>query len=204
MDFADALAHVNQPRSEYQIRAWVLGQHPTPPQQFKQCVIELHAALRNLATADRERRKNLIKIERLEQTGDPIDAIDAEQLRDDLADIDRTMTGQRRELEVLQRIYDELPHFTAEQIETDQADYWDARLKNDVRAQIAAGGANWAHLQSMQQAGMLPEFVLEVRDAMRLAAERGVDVGDVLLGATLPDRVEAFVEPLALVGRNAA
>lgn len=186
MDFTDALAHVNQSRSEYQIRAWVLGQHPTPAQQFKQCVIELHAAQRNLQTADRERRKALIKIELLERTGDPIDAIDAEELRADLADIDRTMSGQRRELEVLQSIYNELPHFTADEIEADQPAYWDARLKNDVRAQIAAGGANWSHLQSMQQAGMLTDFVLEVRDAVRIAANHGVDVGDVLLGAPLP------------------
>jgi hypothetical protein len=69
--------------------------------------------------------------------------------------------GARRELDTLIDIYDQIPHFTREQIDISQPGYWQARLSRQANLQGMAGGTGWAHLEALDQIGVLQPMIAE-------------------------------------------
>ena len=67
--------------------------------------------------------------------------------------------GARRELDELIKMYDAMPHFTRQQIDESQPDYWQARLSRQANLQVMAGGAGWAHLEALDQIGVLQPMI---------------------------------------------
>ena len=58
--------------------------------------------------------------------------------------------------------------FTRAEIEADQPDYWQARLTNNAKAMLMGGSSvNAAHIEAMEQAGILDSFVAEVEKTKR-------------------------------------
>ena len=74
----EALAEIQQPRSEYQLQHFVVGQHDTEPQRYRQCLIEIQAISYTLRTVKLELQKSEIQIERLRATRDSVDELDAQ------------------------------------------------------------------------------------------------------------------------------
>ena len=74
------------------------------------------------------------------------------------------MLGAEREMKHLIEIWDSFEQkYTREQIEAAQPDYWQARLSNNAKAMLMGGaGVNPAHIEAMEQAGVLDSFVAEV------------------------------------------
>jgi hypothetical protein len=74
------------------------------------------------------------------------------------------MLGAERELAHLVEIWNSFEHkFTRAEIEQAQPDYWQARLTNNARAMLMGGSSvNAAHIEAMEQAGVLDAFVAEV------------------------------------------
>ena len=61
-------------------------------------------------------------------------------------------------------MYDAIPHFTRQQIDESQPDYWQARLGRQANLQIMSGGANWAHLEALDQVGVLKPMIQAQQD----------------------------------------
>jgi hypothetical protein len=74
------------------------------------------------------------------------------------------MAGAEREMKHLLEIFNTFTHkYTREEIEAAQPDYWQARLTNNARAMLMGGqSVNAAHIEAMEQAGVLDNFVAEV------------------------------------------
>jgi hypothetical protein len=69
----------------------------------------------------------------------------------------------------LLEIFDSFTHkYTRQEIEQAQPDYWQARLTNNAKAMLMGGsGVNAAHIEAMEQAGVLDKFVAEVENTKK-------------------------------------
>jgi len=164
MNITDAIAEIQQPRSRYQLIHFVIGQHDTPEMRFYQLCLELQDMGHKLRMAQLGVRKAEIEIARLLETGDELDAIEAEEKQVGLEQTQIVMRGAERELAVLTDLFDESQKFTRDEIEHAQPEYWEKRLTRQTNLQIMSGGVQWAQLDSMRQIGMLDELV-EAREA---------------------------------------
>jgi len=161
MTIEEAIEAVQQPRSRYQMEHFVLGQHDTPEMQFEQLCSELFDLRRKLIETDITNRKLQVEIRRLLETGDEIDALEAELKQVQLENTKIVMLGAEREVAVLMDIFDSIPHFTRDEIEHAQPEYWKARLTRQTNLQIMSGNVSWGQLDSMRQVGLLDEMVEE-------------------------------------------
>lgn len=161
MDIAEAIAEIQQPRSRFQLVHFVIGQHDTPEMRFYQLCLELQDMGHKLRLAQLAVRKAEVEIRRLVETGDEIDAIDAEEKQVGLEQTRITMRGAEREIAILTDLFDESQKFTRDEIEHAQPEYWQARLTRQANLQIMSGTVGWAQLDSMRQAGLLDGYVAD-------------------------------------------
>jgi hypothetical protein len=159
-----AILEVQQPRSRFQLERFVLGQHATPEMQYYQTLIELQDAIYKYKLAVINVKKSELKIAKLRATSDELDELKAQELELGLAQTSYAMVGAEREMKHLLEIFDTFTHkYTREEIEAAQPDYWQARLTNNAKAMLMGGSSvNAAHIEAMEQAGILDSFVSEV------------------------------------------
>ncbi len=161
MDIAEAIAEIQQPRSRFQLVHFVIGQHDTPEMRFYQLCLELQDMGLKLRLAQLGVRKTDIEIARLLETGDELDAIEAEEKQVGLEQTRIVMRGAEREIAVLTDLFDESQKFTRDEIEHAQPEYWEARLTRQTNLQVLSGSVGWAQLDSMRQAGLLDGYVAD-------------------------------------------
>ena len=164
MNIQDAIAEIQQPHSRYQLIHFVLGQHDTPEMQFYQLMMELQDMGFKLRMAQLNVRKTEVEIARLLETGDELDAIEAEEKQVGLEQTQIVMKGAQREIAILEDIFNECQHYTRDEIEHAQPEYWQKRLTRQTNLQIMSGNVGWAQLDSMRQIGLLDDLV-EAREA---------------------------------------
>lgn len=155
--------YVVQARSEYQIRKFVIGQHDTDAQRFRQLIIEAQTLGYTIAQTEIALKKSQIEMDQLLATGDEIDALDAEEKRLGMRMTELTLEGARREMAVLEEIFNEMPHFSQEDIEADQPIYWQKRLTRQAEIDQAsiAQGISAGNLQSLLSAGLVQQNEVE-------------------------------------------
>jgi len=132
--------------------------------QYYQTVIELQDMIYKYKIAEIAVKKTEAKIAKLRSTGDEIDELKAQEKELGLAQTRFTMIGAERELAHLIDIWNSFEHkYTRAEIEQAQPDYWQARLTNNAKAMLMGGSSvNAAHIEAMEQAGVLENFVAEV------------------------------------------
>jgi len=164
-----AIAEVQQPRSRFQLERFVLGQHATPEMQYYQVCLELQDMLYKYKLAELNKKKTDLKIARLRATGDELDELKAQEIELGQAQTAYAVIGAQRELAHLIDIWESFEHkYTRAEIEAAQPDYWQARLSNNARAMIMGGaGVSPAHIEAMEQAGVLDNFVAEVEQTKK-------------------------------------
>ena len=161
MNINAAIAEIQQPRSRYQLVHFVIGQHDTPEMCFYQLCLELQDMGYKLRKAQIGVRKGEVEIERLLATGDELDALEAEDKQVDLDQTRIVMLGAEREIAILTDLFDGSQHYTRDEIEHAQPEYWKARLTRQTNLQVLAGSVQWAQLDAMRQAGLLDELVAD-------------------------------------------
>lgn len=168
-DIEKAIAEIQQPRSRFQLERFVLGQHPTPEMQYYQTCIELQDMLYKYKLAEIEIQIQEKKIAKLRSTNDDIDELKAKKIELGLEQTKIAMIGAEREIAHLANIWQSFEtKFSREEIESAQPDYWKARLTGNAKAMLIGGvSVNPAHIESMQQAGILDEFVSEVQQSRK-------------------------------------
>lgn len=157
VDILDSIAEIQQPRSDFQLEKFVIGQHQTEEMQYYQCVLELQSLYYTIKTVGLEIKKAEIEIARLRKTGDEIDEIDAQIKELGLEQTRTVAIGAFRELQKLIEIYNSFPiKFTRDQIEISQEKYWQKRLVSQAQLEHLGGSQSQAnHLKSLSQIGLL-------------------------------------------------
>lgn len=154
----NALKEIQQARTAFQLENFVVGQHDTPEQKYKQTLLELQELIFTLRKVELETKKTEIEIDRLRASGDPIDEINAQIKEVDLERTALARIGAVKEVQVLLSIWESFEkHYTAEEIEANQMEYWDARLTRQAHLEaIGSNGAvNWGSLDALRQIGKL-------------------------------------------------
>jgi predicted transcriptional regulator len=159
-----AISEIQQPRSRFQLERFVLGQHATPEMQYYQVCLELQDLLYKYRLAEINKKKTDLKIKKLRATGDELDELKAQEIELGQSQTAFAVIGTQRELAHLIDIWETFEHkYTREEIELAQPDYWQARLTNNAKAMLMGGtSVNAAHIEAMEQAGVLDSFVAEV------------------------------------------
>lgn len=160
-DLQKAIIEIQQPRSNFQLERFVLGQHLTPEMQYYQLLLEIQDLTFKHNNALIEREISEKKIAKLEASEDEIKILKAKQRRLALDQLNLAILGTERELAHLFTVWDSFEHkYSREEIEAAQPEYWKARLSANANAMIMGGaGINPAHLEAMAQAGILEEFI---------------------------------------------
>jgi len=144
-------------RSRYQLQNFVIGKHDTNPMRWRQILLEAQQLAYNIRMAELDIQRKQIEIERLLQTGDPIDAIEAEEKRIGIIMTERALRGAELEFSWLQEAVMEIGSYSLEEIEADQPKYWEARLlrQAEIEQLAARNGISSGNLESMNSAGLL-------------------------------------------------
>lgn len=152
---------IQQPRSDYQIEKFVVGQYDSPERQYMQCVLELSIKHDNIRRALLERQRIGLDIEALGQrANDSRASLDLLERQYDLENTDRAILGALREFDVLFAIYESLPKFTHEQLQAAEADYWQRRLRRQANDDIATIGAvAHGNREALRQIGVDPALL---------------------------------------------
>ena len=77
-EMESAFLEIQQPRTDYALRHFVVNQHDTKEQQYAQCVLELQIKYDNIRRALLGKKKVEIEIRNLEKSATEVDLIDAE------------------------------------------------------------------------------------------------------------------------------
>jgi hypothetical protein len=121
-------AEVHQPRSRFQLENFVVLSHATPEMQYYQIITEIQALYYTIKQVSLELQKTQIEIDRLRQTGDEIDEIEAQIKELGIEQTKVVGVGAFRELEILLQLKTEYPNYTRNEIEQGQGQYWQLRL----------------------------------------------------------------------------
>lgn len=162
MKLQDAIKEIQQSRSKFQIEKFVLGQHDTPEMQYYQLCIEAGGLIESIEEADLKIQKLHAEIDELRATGKKSDEIEAQIKELRIRSLETGMIGTKRELAYMEELFEQYEHYTREQIEAAQPDYWKQRLMRvgEMQMLAAQGGVNWAQLEALYQADAL-EIALE-------------------------------------------
>lgn len=154
----EAIKHIQKARSRFQLEKFVVGQHDTPQQRYKQTLLEIQTLMHTHRVIRLELKKQKIEIERLRATGDEIDAIDALIKEANMEQTTLGLLGVELELKDLVNIWENFEHkYTYEELEQTQPEYWSARLTRQAQLEALGSGGKvgWASLDALRQVGQL-------------------------------------------------
>jgi hypothetical protein len=160
----NALEEIQQARTDFQLQHFVVGQHDTSEQQYKQVLLELQELLFTIKHVDLQNKKTILEIEQLRSTKNPIDEVDA-QIKE--LSIERALLarlGAVKEAQTLVKIWESFEtKYTAEQIEANQVEYWNARLLRQAQLESMGGQSSisWGSLDALRQIGQLQPILDE-------------------------------------------
>lgn len=154
-ELRDAILAIQQPRTDFQLAHFVVGQHDTAPRQWSQCVLELSIKLNAIKRAEIERRKAERRLAILERSSDPDSQDDAALMRLDLEQHDLAMLGARREAETLLAIFRAFGRtYTHAELMEAEEEYWVKRLTRQAKhSLVATGRIGVGDLDSLAQIG---------------------------------------------------
>jgi hypothetical protein len=142
-------------RSNYQLKHFVIEQHDTPEMQFRQILIEARSLFFRLKQAEYQVEITKLEIQQLNSSSNAIDQIEAKKRELDLAMSLSVLESARCELNYLIELSKNYPFFTADEIEDNQALYWQMRLKRQAETSQLSQSQNIdaGDIESLRQIG---------------------------------------------------
>jgi hypothetical protein len=149
-----AISEMQQPRSDYMIERFVVGQHRTPERQYHQCIIELQLKHDAIRRAMLEIRREEVMIEAADlaiktppQSGLSWDIakelarLEIQERRWNIENAEMRIRGWLGEFDALYAIFEAMPKFTDAQLQAAEAAYWLERLERQAAQDIAQHGS---------------------------------------------------------------
>lgn len=147
---------VCQPKTNFQIERFVVGQHDTPERQYMQCVIQIHTLVINIKRSEINRRRTLLKIEKLTKKKGELAELDLAEEKLNLEQIEFGLKGSLREFACYYAVLESFGKgFTYEEIQRAEIKYWPLRLARQAQCGVDAhSGPGSGNIEAMWQAGM--------------------------------------------------
>lgn len=159
MELERAIREIQQPRSRFMLEHLTLAEHDTPEMRFYYCVIELNDKLHKYRIAEVNKERMERELGRLAESTEPDADLDLREKQLEYDFFLGVFAGAERELRALLDIYEGMEHFTRDQIDANQREYWEARMTRQTELQIMSGSVGWAQLDAMRQMGLLDDLV---------------------------------------------
>jgi hypothetical protein len=175
-DLIAAFDEIQMPRSEYELRKFVIESQDTPAKAYAHCVLELSNKYDNLRLANIDVQIKEHEIADLEVKGDKISMLEAQKKRIELEQTNRARLGALREFEALYRIWNEFEHkYTRAEIDADQPEYWNRRISRQANNDmVATGRVSPSNVDALHMIGKASVPALDVvRDVERRYLENG-------------------------------
>lgn len=146
-------AEIFQSRTAFQLDNFVLKQHDTEPMQYLQLCLELQSMMQVYEVTVLTMKKDEMVAKRLLASNNPEKKLEGEiqLVNNKYARI--SLAAKARELQLLIQMYREAKKFTREEMEADQAHYWNRRLTRQAIGERSGGSAG--NFYAMWQAGMV-------------------------------------------------
>jgi uncharacterized protein YrzB (UPF0473 family) len=159
-----AFETINQPRSNYQLEHFVVGQQDTKEMQYYQVVLEMKSmffAIRRTTLLVEKNNAQIEELEKFDSRGARAE-IALLQLSNDEIYLD--LKGMLREWSRLEEIFNSFDkNYTRQEIEDGQKDYWHARLMRQAEFELLGSGQmTFSQLDAMHQTGELNRFIEEI------------------------------------------
>jgi hypothetical protein len=175
-DLIAAFDEIQMPRSEYELRKFVIESQDTPAKAYAHCVLELSNKYDNLRLANIDVQIKEHEIADLEAKSDKISMLEAQKKRIELEQTNRARLGALREFEALYRIWNEFEHkYTRAEIDADQPEYWSRRISRQANNDmVATGRVSPSNVDALHMIGKASVPALDVvRDVERRYLENG-------------------------------
>lgn len=148
-----AFINCSQPRSNYAIKNFVVGDHQTSERQYHQCVIELWM---KTIFIKRTQIQSLMKDREIK---DCKDDLKLELLKLDKDELEFAIQGAIREFNTLYSIFESFPEYTYEQLQAAEEKYWIHRLSRQAQLDLeSTGRISTGNLDALRQINMTPDF----------------------------------------------
>ena len=164
----EEMESLSQPRSNFALRHFVVGQHDRPARQRQQVLLELQTMMFTLADTADNIKLDEIDIRELEEKIKSSNGFEAERTWIEISRKKRniqsnklSLSGRIRECDYLYSMLGQIPEATSEQLESEEAEYWKSRLTRQyLLAQRDAGGNLTAILEMLTEPGQnKPEVI---------------------------------------------
>lgn len=139
-EITDAFNAVCQPKTNFQIENFVVGQHDTPERRFAQCVTQLHILVCNIKRAEIQRKRILLDIRDLGKKKSERNLLNLEEKQIDLEQIEFSLKGALSEFATYYTLFSNMKKFTYEEIQCAEPIYWSLRLARQSQEDIEATG----------------------------------------------------------------
>lgn len=148
---------IQQPRSNFQLKNFVMGQHDTEPMQFYQLCIEISELYYNISVAELELEKMKIKKSFLDESDNPIDKIDSKIIQINIDKTSNVIDASKSEFQFLISEYKKFEKkYSRKDIEDNQLSYWKSRLQRQAALeQVAVSTSQSEHFNSLRQIGLI-------------------------------------------------
>lgn len=179
----DAVLAIQQPRTDYELRAFVVGQHQSRPRAWAQCVLEEQnkiVAVRRGLLSERQLLRRIAHLEAI-AAGEPVDddakkradaADDAEAARLDLIELQLARLGAERELAALENLRLSFGRgYSRDELNAAEPEYWRQRLLRQASQDVnACGRVGVGNQEALRLAGLAApvglDYVAEVERRM--------------------------------------
>lgn len=140
---------IQQPRSDFALTHFVVGAHDLPGRQRAQAVLELQIKMFNIKRAQLDERRLLAEKYKQKAVAEysrgqyekEIAEIEIERIETDLAELRLARIGSIREAQCLLAILEHLPKYTYEELQAEEAQYWQARLSRQALQDLRTTGS---------------------------------------------------------------
>lgn len=169
----ERLSEIKKSRTKFQLERFVLGQHPKDERRYFQLLLEIESLYYSLKRQEISIQKLQLEISDLDDDETPMNRLLAAEKSLDLQQAQSNLQGIIKDYEDLIHLYDNLSHhYSLQEIEAAEEEYWIAKLSNNARAMLVGGNPiNPGYLESLEQAGGLENFIAEVNESQRQALE---------------------------------
>ena len=155
-ELKNAFMEIQQPRTDFALKNFVVGEYETPERQYMQVTEELRRAYQMIKISMLEKEKIKLEIEELRESGNQKDEIEAQIKEVHLEDLDASILGKLREFDCLYAIFSSFPKFTHEQLEKAEENYWRIRLSRQAAEDLASHGRiGVGNTEALRQIGMI-------------------------------------------------
>jgi hypothetical protein len=153
--------YVVRERSDYQLKHFVVGQHDTPEMRYRQILLEAKDLIFKIKNAELSLEITRRKIDKLEASDKETDHIKAQQRRLGMALTLDALEGAKRELDYLVELSKDYRHYEPDEIEANQAEYWEKRLTRQANTDRMSleQGISAGNLESLMKAGLVQKQI---------------------------------------------